>query len=97
MHHQPKNIISPGFDEILTMFLVGSDHVIKTVLDAGVSREPERYTDVRDLVQCGRLIPRILIQHGGLTIALIDAETNKSIGDVFYCMLPALKANGRAN
>lgn len=91
------NLIPADFDEILTTFLVNSCGVIKTALDAGVSCEPERYTDARDLVRCGRLIPRILIQQGGLTIALIDAETNKSIGDVFCYSIPALKASGREN
>lgn len=91
-HYMPAR-----FEQMLTAYLIGTDQIVGVVLEVAAVREPEKYRDAVDLVKIGRLFPRIEAQPGALRIALIDAQTGESIGDIFQYSAPALEARGAAN
>lgn len=92
-----QNYLPANFNEMLVTFLDAAERMAGAVVAVAGVREPEKYRDCVDLVQAGRLIPRIVSQPGVLVISLIDTSTGESVGDIFQYTAPALAARGFAN
>ena len=75
--------IPEKFEQSIRNYLDISGQVAKIVLELCERLDPDRYADVLQLVNTGRLIPRAVVQPSGLRIELVDALTEKNIGPIF--------------
>lgn len=75
--------IPEKFEQSIRNYLDLSGRFTEVMLELCEQLDPDRYADVRSLINAGRLIPMAIVQSSGLRIELVDALTEKNVGPVF--------------
>lgn len=75
--------IPEEIERSIRKYLEVSGQATEVLLELCERLDPDRYTDVRPLINSGRLIPQMTIRPGGLRIELVDAITEANIGPIF--------------
>lgn len=88
---------SAEIEQMLARYLSITNQVVDIVLTAAVTVDRSRYEDAAKLVKSGRITPRVTIQSGVVKITLIDALTEKDIGDIFSYWMPTPVPQGLLN
>lgn len=90
-------IESAEIERVLARYLAISNQMVDIVLTAAVTVDQSRYEDAAKLVQSGRIVPRVTVQSGMVKITLVDALTDKDIGDIFSYWMPTPMPQGLLN
>lgn len=88
---------SAEIEQMLTRYLSVTNQMVDIVLTAAVPVDRSRYEDAAKLVKSGRIAPRVTIQSGMVKITLVDALTEKDIGEIFSYWMPTPMPQGLLN
>lgn len=74
---------SVEIEQMLARYLSVTNQMVDIVLTAAVTVDRSRFEDAAELVKSGRITPRVTIHSGMVKITLVDALTEKDIGEIF--------------